>query len=64
MNTEVQVFWLLSCSTADVESFTVEGERANVVISFVGDRDIEEMNEQVMGHLMQVNLCQETYKIL
>ena len=35
MNTEVH---LLSCSTADAESFTV-GERANIVSSFVGDRD-------------------------
>ena len=29
---------LISCSTADAESFAV-GERANVVSSFVGDRD-------------------------
>ena len=64
MNTEVQILGYFLAVPADVESFTVEGERANVVLSFVGDRDIEEMNEQVMGHLMQVNLCQEMYKML
>ena len=35
MNTKVQIS---DCSTADVESFAVEGKRANVVSSFVGDR--------------------------